>query len=84
MEKTEQTIESPPPLPERCCGRCGHGVEVRIPPNLAIMVQCRALPPIPVLMPAPNGQAMVQSTWPINPPSLCCGMFAPKVPSAGA
>ncbi len=86
MEKTDQT-QSAPALPEVCCGRCAHGTEVRIANGLQSLVQCRALPPVPVLrldLPAgPDGGAMIHSMWPVNPPVVWCGMFMPRqMPSA--
>lgn len=65
-------------LPERCCGRCANGTEKIIPGALQKAIECMALPPVPVIMPGPNGAAGIQSLWPLLDPRKCCGCFTPR------
>lgn len=78
MEKTDPAeIPVPAPLPEFCCAKCAHGVEITIPPNLQKMIRCQGLPPSPVLIPGPQGP-VIQSQFPVVPLNICCGMFTPR------
>ena len=65
-------------LPEKCCGRCDHGRKMVDQGQLGrIMFQCRALPPVPLLV-MKGGQAMVQATWPVMDAQSDCDVFLPR------
>ena len=65
-------------LPEKCCAHCQHGRKLTDAAQLGrTMFQCRALPPVPVLMMSKNGP-VVQSMCPTLDPAFDCDTFAPR------
>jgi len=67
----------------RCCANCAHGMRVR---DLAVMgeiVQCEALPKLPVVLPTPQGPALT-FRYPMMRLNEKCGLFCPKSGSESA
>jgi hypothetical protein len=63
------------PLPARCCGRCAHGREVKDAARLTTMVECRASPPVVLLLGTPQG-VLQRSVWPVlAPEEVGCDQF---------
>lgn len=62
------------PLPNECCATCRFGVRTRNPQVIQELVECRAHPRTPVVMPTAQGPAMTYQ-WPIMRLSEKCGDF---------
>lgn len=55
------------------CVKCE--VQQLPPPNLGKAMICRALPPIPMVMPGRGGQAAMMSMFPVVTPETWCYQF---------
>lgn len=61
------------------CANCAKCEQQQLPPpNIGKALICRALPPTPMLMPGPNGQAGLVSVFPIVGADNWCYQFEEK------
>lgn len=66
------------------CDNCIHAVEIKNTMQIGqTMLQCRARPPTPMVMPDAQGRAVLTAQWPLVAPDAWCGLFTASTDDTG-
>ena len=87
--KTEFQKEKPngETLPERCCGRCAHGVPIADTVGLKTMIECHCMPPSAQLVSVQTPQGIgtqLRALRPVMAQISACGQFQAQPPKTSA